>query len=106
MASMDASGQTLKVVLKQQNNQWPRIISRTLNSIGSPTAISAKGNNFGSSPVGAGPFVFSEWVRDDHITVNRNPAYWDAPRPYVDQIIIRVCHRREPAHEHAARRPG
>ncbi|MBS7703771.1 ABC transporter substrate-binding protein [Chelatococcus asaccharovorans] len=39
--------------------------------------------------VGTGPFVFKEWVRGSHVVVERNPNYWDAPRPYLDRIIFR-----------------
>ncbi|MER8760697.1 MULTISPECIES: ABC transporter substrate-binding protein [unclassified Mesorhizobium] len=41
------------------------------------------------APVGTGPFVFKEWVRGSHIVYERNPDYWDAPRPYLDRLIVR-----------------
>ena len=37
----------------------------------------------------SGPFMFKEWVKDDHITVVRNPTYWKGA-PYLDGIIWRV----------------
>ncbi|MDX9865555.1 MAG: ABC transporter substrate-binding protein [Anaerolineaceae bacterium] len=41
------------------------------------------------APVGSGPYVFTEWVKDDHITLERNENYWgDAAA--VDKITFRV----------------
>jgi peptide/nickel transport system substrate-binding protein len=34
-------------------------------------------NAFATAPVGTGPFVVSQWVRDDHITLKRNDRYWN-----------------------------
>jgi peptide/nickel transport system substrate-binding protein len=42
-----------------------------------------------SAPVGTGPFVFKEWIRGSHITYERNPNYWDAPKPYLDRLMVR-----------------
>jgi peptide/nickel transport system substrate-binding protein len=41
------------------------------------------------SPVGTGPFKFKEWVRGSHIVYERNPEYWDQPKPYLDTLIVR-----------------
>lgn len=41
------------------------------------------------APIGTGPFVFREWVRGSHVILERNPHYWDAPRPYLDRVIVR-----------------
>jgi peptide/nickel transport system substrate-binding protein len=43
-----------------------------------------------NAPIGTGPFVFREWVRGSHIIYDRNPDYWDQPKPYVDRLIVRV----------------
>jgi peptide/nickel transport system substrate-binding protein len=82
---------TLKVTLTAPNGQFPRLISAgtSLSYIGSPTAIQTAGSNYNAKPVGAGPFMLKEWVRDDHMTMVRNPTYWNAPRPYLDSITFR-----------------
>jgi peptide/nickel transport system substrate-binding protein len=41
------------------------------------------------SPIGTGPFKFKEWVRGSHIVYERNPEYWDQPKPYLDTLIVR-----------------
>jgi peptide/nickel transport system substrate-binding protein len=40
--------------------------------------------------IGSGPFVLKEWVPGSHIVLQKNTAYWDQPRPYLDQIVIRL----------------
>ncbi|MET3805554.1 peptide/nickel transport system substrate-binding protein [Nakamurella sp. UYEF19] len=47
----------------------------------SPTALAKYGaTGFGNHPVGTGPFMFSEYVSGDHLTVLNNPAYkWGPP---------------------------
>ncbi|MGI8422962.1 MAG: ABC transporter substrate-binding protein [Chloroflexota bacterium] len=58
----------------------------------SPTAITKWGKDYGLNPVGTGPFIHEEYVKDDHTKVKRNPEYWgkdDAggALPYLDGIL-------------------
>jgi peptide/nickel transport system substrate-binding protein len=46
-------------------------------------------NPASSAPIGTGPFVFKEWVRGSHVLFERNPNYWDQPKPYVDRLVVR-----------------
>lgn len=47
-------------------------------------------NPYNNAPVGTGPWIFKEWVRGSHVRYERNPNYWDAPKPYFDALIYQV----------------
>jgi peptide/nickel transport system substrate-binding protein len=62
----------------------------------SQKAVEAGGADFTRKPVngGTGPFAFVEAVKDDHITLARNPNYWEKDKdgnklPYLDKVTIK-----------------
>lgn len=40
------------------------------------------------NPVGTGPYVFKEWVKDERIVAEANPQYW-GPAPRIRTIVFR-----------------
>jgi peptide/nickel transport system substrate-binding protein len=83
---------TLTITLSAVNGQFPRLITAggALSYIGSPTAEAATTQaNFNTHPVGAGPFIFKDWVTDSEMSFTRNPSYWNAPRPYIDTLVFK-----------------
>ena len=42
------------------------------------------------NPVGAGPFVLSDWKSGESITFTRNPNYFEAGKPYLDSLIFLI----------------
>jgi ABC-type transport system substrate-binding protein len=55
-----------------------------------PVAPSMLSNKNGTSnPVGTGPFVFKEWIPNDHFTATANPHYWRPGLPYLSQITFK-----------------
>lgn len=54
------------------------------DSMGDEAALAA----WVRDPVGSGPYKLVEWVNGDHITLERNDAYWDQDNlPYYKQIV-------------------
>lgn len=81
---------TLVAELTEPNTVFDRDIIRDLVTIGSPTARQEMGDDeFFLHPVAAGPFMLEEWRRDDQMVLVRNPDFYDAERPYLDEVIIR-----------------
>ncbi|AOZ03168.1 ABC transporter substrate-binding protein [Cupriavidus sp. USMAHM13] len=47
-------------------------------------------NPYNNKPVGTGPFVFREWVRGQHIALERFDKYWAPGLPYLDRITFKI----------------
>ncbi len=71
-------------------------VTRPWMRICSAEAINTYGEEYGRHPVGTGPFVFSEWVAQDHATITKNEDYNWAPEFFshsgpalLDEITFR-----------------
>jgi peptide/nickel transport system substrate-binding protein len=103
IASVDAPNDTT-VVFTLKNPQSNFLLATTLGVFGiqSPTALQngkadttpLSNNNYAQakvpSMVGTGPFILKEWVPGDHITIVKNPNYWDtANAAHLDQVTFK-----------------
>jgi peptide/nickel transport system substrate-binding protein len=97
--------QTVVFTLKTPQSNF--LLSQTSGAFGiqSPTALKAakadstplSNNKYaegllpqGQDMVGTGPYIFKEWVAGDHITVVKNPNYWDtANAGHLAQITFK-----------------
>ena len=57
-------------------------------AIGSPEAIKKDPAAFDLKPIGSGPYMVAEWVKDDHITLSANPNY-NGPKVAYTTVIVR-----------------
>lgn len=81
---------TVKFVAKEPFAAMIATMAHPAGGIPSPKAAEEFGEDFGSNPVGTGPFRFVEWVRGDHITMEPNPDYWNPDlAASVPQMIVR-----------------
>lgn len=80
--------QTVAIDLKIPSPSLLGALGQREGFIASPTAAKKFGDDFGSNPVGSGPFVFKEWIRGNQVVVERNPNYWEPGKPYLDKIVL------------------
>ncbi|MCK9928441.1 ABC transporter substrate-binding protein [Frankia sp. Mgl5] len=81
---------TLRVTLVTPVPKYSEaVVTSTLNWIASPAALRKGGPAFDKNPIGAGPFTLQSWARQDNMRLVKNPRYWDAPRPYLDSLVLR-----------------
>ena len=92
IASMEAvDDTTLKLTMTEPVPNFPSaLLTTSMNWIASPAALEKGAEAFNANPVGAGPYTLKSWTRQDKIELVRNPKYWDAPRPYLDEIVVRT----------------
>ena len=49
----------------------------------SPAAIERYGKDLARNPIGTGAFKYKEWLKDDHVTMERFEQYWDSGKAPV-----------------------
>jgi peptide/nickel transport system substrate-binding protein len=83
---------TVKVNLKKPDAALLATLTDRAGMMVSPKVVQERGAELGRNARGAGtgPFEFVEWVRDSHLVIKRNDAYWNRQGgPYLDRIRYR-----------------
>jgi peptide/nickel transport system substrate-binding protein len=78
---------TARIVLKYPSGSFISDLCSVFEVV-NKTAIETKDPKL--EPVGTGPFKFTEWVQDDHITLERWEKYHVPDHPYLDKVIFKA----------------
>src|SRR5438094_689811 len=80
-------GGTLTVTLEQPDSVFLYLLGLPFTSIVPRDVVERLGDKqFGLKPVGTGPFKMTSADPTRHVTLERNTAYWNPPRPYADRV--------------------
>src|SRR5207249_3464285 len=79
---------TVRFILKEPRASFLDVMAAAAASIVSPTAVKKFGLDYGTKPVGTGPFRFASWERRQRVVLEKNPAYWKFPVK-VDRVVYR-----------------
>jgi peptide/nickel transport system substrate-binding protein len=71
--------QTVEVVFQKPYPPFLNLLCQVTLAPVSPAAVKKYGQDFGSHPVGTGPFMVKDYAQRDHVTMVRNPDYQWAP---------------------------
>ncbi len=83
---------TVKLTLNVPNASLLNTLAMENFRFASPAAVEEQGDVYGTAEgqaVGTGPFMVSEWVKEDHMTLARFDDYW-GELPTLDTITYRV----------------
>lgn len=82
---------TVDVIAKEPTPEFLMMNALALGSFMYPPVYTQEAGvleGFGEHPIGTGPFVFVEWVKDDRIVLDANPDYWGGA-PAFEQLVFR-----------------
>lgn len=81
---------TVTITLKAADPFFPRVLAGQAGMMAAPATIAAWASGQKPLPIGAGPFKITNYVPNTSYSYERNPGYWDSPRPYLDKMEFTV----------------
>ena len=81
---------TVKITLSRPDATFLHVMALNFASVVPKEAVEAAGDDFGKQPVGTGAFKLAEWTLGQKLVFARNPDYWRAGVPYLDQVVFEV----------------
>jgi peptide/nickel transport system substrate-binding protein len=80
---------TVRVTLTEASVPFVSILAVGQAKIVPRELVDQQGEEFGSQPVGTGPFRFVRWERGKEIVLAANPDYFDGP-PKLSRLVYRI----------------
>jgi ABC-type transport system substrate-binding protein len=88
--TLNSVKQTVTVLTRYKWTTFPfTIAEQQISFMAAPKTLGSangKNNDYGGNPIGTGPFVFSSWDYTVKFVATKNPQYWRAGLPYLQQI--------------------
>jgi len=86
---------TLRISMERSNILLPYFLTGTWASAVPRRTVERLVKEFGTRPVGSGPFEFESWIRGRELVLRRNQNYWRKDTrgnrlPYVDKVVFRL----------------
>jgi ABC-type transport system substrate-binding protein len=79
---------SVKVTMNTPWSSFPHTLTAQPGLIVAPSVLEEPGGN--QRPVGTGPFVLEEYIRDQRMVVTRNDDYWREGYPLLDGIEFQI----------------
>ena len=83
-----ADGTEVKVPMNRPWATFPQVITAQTGVIRAPSMATEP--DAAKNPVGSGPFIFDSWETGSQLKVRKNPNYWRAGLPYLDEIEFKI----------------
>ncbi len=80
---------TVRITLKEPYPAFLSILAQPQSAIVSPAAVRRLGDQFPTSPVGTGPFVFRSRQADTNVVLDANPNYFRGA-PKLARLVYRI----------------
>ncbi len=86
---------TLQIAMERPNILLPYQLTAVWASAVPRRVVERLGREFGTRPVGSGPFMFERWERGREVALKRYPNYWRRDKwgnrlPYLDGLVFRL----------------
>ena len=81
---------TIEFTLSQPDATFLHKMALNFAHVVPKEAVDEAGADFGRKPVGTGAYKLAEWTLGQRVVFERNPDYWQAGLPKLDQITFEI----------------